>query len=249
MTLDEVLQRLEVLASHDPKDLAGMARFGINVDKAWVISIPKLRLLAREIKKEIAASQVPRNDETLHKLALEVWDSGIHEAKILAGFIDNPKQVTEAQMEKWVLDFDSWDVTDMVCGNLFDRTPFAVQKAKEWSARPEEFVKRAGFVLMAGLAVHDKKMPDTQFLEFLEIIKREAGDNRNFVKKAVNWALRAIGKSRNEKLYWAAVETCEDILDSSLRWEDEEKRAARFIAGDAHRELQKDYIKKRFGVE
>jgi 3-methyladenine DNA glycosylase AlkD len=304
MTYKEVMQKLESLASHDPKDLAGMARFGINVDKAWVISIPKLRILAREIRKicnskfevqnQFENSNIkkptslrgtkqsltvesdcrvvpPRNDDgemELHELALAVWDSGIHEAKILASFIDVPELVTEEQMEKWVLDFDSWDVTDMVCGNLFDRTQFAVLKAREWSARPEEFVKRAGFVLMAGLAVHDKAMPDEQFVEFLGIIQRESGDGRNFVKKAVNWALRAIGKSRNKYLYERAMETANvilnrgeesrtQILDPSCAQDDgdagslrlEAAKAMRFIVGDALRELEKDYIKRRFDIE
>ncbi len=233
MKYAEVMQQLESLASHDPKDLAGMARFGINVDKAWVISIPKLRILAKEVGKD-------------HQLALKVWDSGIHEAKILAGFIDDPKLVTAEQMEKWALDFDSWDVTDMICGNLFDRTENAVQKAIEWSTREETFVKRAGFVIMAGLAVHDKKMADKQFVEFLETIKCESGDNRNFVRKAVNWALRAIGKSRNRYLYEKTLSTAREILQSSQGWSDEEKKAARFIAGDALRELEKEYIRKRF---
>lgn len=129
MTYDEVMRRLKALASHDEKDLAGMARFGINVDNAWVISIPKLQSLAKEIRKEVFQS-----DER-HKLALEVWDSGVHEAKILASFIDDQKLVTEEQMEKWVLGFDSWDVTDQVCGYLFDATEFAVSKAIEWSSR------------------------------------------------------------------------------------------------------------------
>lgn len=243
MTYEQVMQKLESLASHDPKDLTGMARFGINVDKAWVISIPKLRAFAKEIVKQA------QDDVKRHELALTVWDSGIHEARILSGFIDDPRLVTEAQMEKWVLDFDSWDVTDMICGNLFDRTEFAVQKAIEWSGRPEEFVKRAGFVLMAGLAVHNKTMADGQFIEFLEIIKRESGDNRNFVRKAINWALRAIGKSRNENLYRAAMDTCDEILKKVGPFSEETTRAMRFIAGNAKRELQKDYIKNRFGIE
>jgi len=236
MNISEVMQKLEALASHDARDLAGMARFGINVDKAWVISIPKLRKFANEIGKD-------------HDLALAVWDTGIHEAKILAGFIDDSQFVTEKQMEDWVLGFDSWDVTDMICGNLFDRTQFAVEKAKVWSERPEEFVKRAGFVIMAALAVHDKKMPDKQFLEFLKIIKRESGDNRNFVRKAVNWALRSIGKSRNQFLYHAALKTSREIIASSIHWEVESRRAANFIAGDAIRELQKDYIKNKLGIK
>jgi len=237
MTYKEIMSRLEALSSHDPKDLAGMARFGINVDKAWVISIPKLRKLAAEIGRD-------------HSLAQEVWDSGIHEAKILAAFIDDPKEVTEKQMEEWVLGFDSWDVTDMVCGNLFDHSSLAIQKATEWSTRDEEFVKRAGFVLMAALAVHNKTMPDSRFVEFLDIIKKEVGDSRNFVRKAINWALRQIGKSRNQHLYIAAIDTANEILklaqDDKSGWSASESKAARWIARDALRELEKGYIRKRF---
>lgn len=246
MTSKDIMKRLESLASHSEKDLAGMARFGINVDKAWVISIPNLRKLAIDIKKRVAKDE-------LHLLAQEVWDTDVHEAKILAGFLDDPKQVTEVQMEEWVLGFDSWDVTDMVIGNLFDRTGFAVQKARDWSVRPEEFVKRAGFVLMAGLAVHNKSMPDEQFVEFLEIIKREASDDRNFVRKAINWALRSIAKSRNRYLYNVAIETAQEILalsdEQGSPWSNSEKKAARWIARDALRELEKDYIKRRFGIK
>jgi 3-methyladenine DNA glycosylase AlkD len=226
MNYNEVMQKLESLASHDPKDLAGMARFGINVDKAWVISIPNLRKLAKEIGKD-------------HELALKVWDSGIHEAKILAALIDDPKLVTEKQMEKWVLDFDSWDVTDQVCGNLFDRTALAIEKAREWSESSEEFVKRAGFVLMADLAVHNKQLSDGIFVDFLEIIKRESIDERNFVRKAVNWALRTIAKSRNINLYKLGLKTAYEIREIN-------NKTAQWIAGDAIRELEKDYIKNRF---
>jgi 3-methyladenine DNA glycosylase AlkD len=240
MTYEEVIQRLESLASHDPRDLAGMARFGINVDKAWVISIPKLRALAAEIRKQA------QDDVKRHELALKLWENGYHEAKILASMVDVPTLVTEEQMEKWVLDFDSWDVCDQTCSNLFDRTPFTLQKTLAWSARPETFVKRAGFVLMAVLAVHDKQMADAQFVEFLEIIQRESGDNRNFVRKAVNWALRSIGKSRNKYLYEKALETAEDILDQVKDDKTDESKAKKFIAGDALRELQKEYISKRF---
>jgi len=250
MTDKQVIKKLESLASHNPKDLEGMAHFGINVDKAWVISIPKLRGLASEVRKEVFGSD-------RHTLALEVWKSDIHEAKILAGFIDDPVNVTEEQMEDWVLGFDSWDVTDMVIGNLFDRSEFAVQKAREWSVRPEEYVKRAGFVLMAGLATHNKTMSDEQFVEFLDIIKRQAGDSRNFVRKSINWALRTIGKARNNYLYNKAMDAANEILkqvqddvsggaDGKTTWTDAEKKAARWIARDAIRELEKDYITKRF---
>jgi 3-methyladenine DNA glycosylase AlkD len=272
MRCEEVMFILEGLASHDPKDLAGMARFGINVDKAWVISIPKLRNLAKEIKRDVISTEMEkssqgalerslgsaRDDKSavyLHELALRLWDTGIHEAKILASMIDEPRLVTEVQMEKWVLNFDSWDVCDQVCSNLFDRTEFAVKKATEWSKRSEEFVKRAGFVLMAVLAVHEKTMPDKQFLEFLNIIKRESEDNRIMVRKAVNWALRSIGKSRNSVLYDKAMEMANKIVSSQIsptkgRTDSnaEGRRAARWIANDALRELKKDYIKQRFEI-
>jgi 3-methyladenine DNA glycosylase AlkD len=233
MTAKEVLKRLEGFASHDPKDLAGMARFGINVDKAWVISIPKLRKLAKDLKREL-------DPGLCHNLALEVYNSGIHEAKILAGFVDSPRLVTEDQMEKWVCSFDSWDVVDMVCNNLFDRTEFAVKKAKEWSKREEEFVKRAGFVLMAGLSVHDKKMEDEIFESFLKIIEREAWDERNFVRKAISWALRQIGKSRNVNLYQKSLKLSKKLYES-------ENKSERWVGSDAYRELTKEYITKRFG--
>jgi 3-methyladenine DNA glycosylase AlkD len=172
-----------------------------------------------------------------HQLAQDLWASGIHEARILAGMIDDPKLVTEEQLEHWVVDFDSWDVCDQCCSNLFDRTPFAHKKAVEWSKRGEEFVKRGGFVLMAALAVHDKTAGDQAFEAFFPIIKREATDDRNFVKKAVNWALRNIGK-RNESLNRRAIEVAEEIkqIDS---------RTARWIASDAIRELTSEKVKKR----
>lgn len=151
--------------------------------------------------------------------------------------IDEPKMVTVKQMENWVKDFDSWDLCDQCCGDLFDKTEFAYQKAMEWSKRDEEFVKRAGFVLMAKLALHDKKAEDKAFLTFLPIIKRESIDDRNFVKKAVNWALRQIGK-RNVDLNIAAVETAKEIqkMDS---------RSAKWIAADALRELTSEAVQQR----
>lgn len=237
--IKDVMAKLEKLATHNPKDLAGMARFGINVENAWVISIPKLRKLAKEVGKN-------------HQLALKLWDTKVHEARILAGFVDEPEKVTEAQMEKWVADFDSWDVCDLVCSSLFDRTSFAYKKALEWSKRREEFIKRAGFVLMAALSVHDKSAGDEKFYPFLEAIKREATDERNFVRKAVNWALRQIGKSRNKNLYKRALKTAEEILkptrggQASQNDISEGAKAARWIANDAIRELNKDYIKKKF---
>ncbi len=215
VSFDEMLARLKSLAN--PGNVEGMARFGINPQGTLGVSVKDLRLLARGVRD--------------HNLAFQLWQSGIHEARILAALVDDPRQVTEAQMDAWVLDFDSWDVCDQACLILFDKTPYAPAKVREWTARPEEFVKRAGFALMAGLAWHDKRAPDSLYLEFLPIIQRESTDKRNFVKKAVNWALRQIGK-RNASLCAAAVATALEIqqFDSS---------AARWIAGDALRELQK----------
>ena len=159
--------------------------------------MPVLRKMAKEIGRR-------------HDLADELWRSAIHEARILAALIDDPGKVTDDQMERWVLEIDSWDVCDQLCSNLFSRTALAREKAAAWSGRPETFVKRAGFVLMACLAVHDKKADDAIFVEFLPLIVREAGDDRNFVKKAVNWALRQIGK-RNPVLNRLSVETAREI--------------------------------------
>ncbi len=210
----EILRHLKSL--RNPRNIAGMARFGINPRNTLGVSIPTLRRIARQAGKD-------------HRLAQELWKSGIHEARILAAMVDVQEQVTQAQMERWVKDFDSWDVCDQVCSNLFDKTAFAHRKAVEWSRREEEYVKRAGFVLMAALAVHDKQAGDAAFRKFLPLIQRAATDDRNFVKKAVNWALRQIGK-RNRALNRAAIATAREIqcIDS---------KAARWIAADALREL------------
>jgi 3-methyladenine DNA glycosylase AlkD len=198
-----------------------MARFAVPIDKALGIPTSALRKLAREIGKD-------------HELAENLWKSGVHEARILAALVDEPRKVTEAQAERWLRDFDSWDVCDCCCGNLFDKRPFAYRKAAEWSRRKEEFAKRAGFALMAALAVHDKKAAEAKFLKFLPLIKRESLDERNFVKKGVNWALRQIGK-RNSRLNQAAVKAAQEIrkMDS---------RSARWIAADALRELTSEAV-------
>jgi 3-methyladenine DNA glycosylase AlkD len=195
-----------------------MERFGIDSTKALGISIPVLRSLAKEIGVD-------------HDLASVLWKSGIHEARILASLIGDPAKVTEEQMDEWVSEFDSWDVCDGCCGNLFDRTKFARTKAFEYSKREREFEKRAGFSLMAYLAVHDKNAPDKEFLDFLPVIKREAIDERNFVRKSVNWALRQIGK-RNLKLNRAAIKTAKEISEMK------DSKSARWVAYDALRELQ-----------
>lgn len=219
---NDILNKLKSLSN--PKAVEGMARYGINPENTYGISIPNLRKIARETGKN-------------HALAQELWASGIHEARILASMIDDPKMATEEQLESWVKDFDSWDVCDQCCMNLFKKTGLAYRKAVEWSESDEEFVKRAGFVLMACLAVGDKKADDKQFEVFLPIIRREASDNRNFVKKAVNWALRQIGK-RNANLNKKAIETSKEIqkMDS---------RSAKWIASDAIRELTSESVLKR----
>lgn len=218
----KILKRLKSLSN--PETLAGMGRFGINIENALGISIYTLRPMAKEIGKN-------------HKLAQQLWSSGFHEARILASFIDEQDKVTEKQMENWVKDFDSWDVCDLVCGNLFDRTEFAYRKAVEWTSREEEFVKRAGFVLMATLSVHDKKASDKDFEKFFPIIKRKSNDDRNFVKKAVNWALRQIGK-RNLNLNKKAIKVAKEIKNMDTK-------SARWIASDALRELTSEKIQKR----
>jgi 3-methyladenine DNA glycosylase AlkD len=222
MELSDILDRLNALGSE--RNRAGMARFGIRTERALGISVTDLRKVAREVGHD-------------HALALALWETDIHEARIMASIVDDPKAVTEEQMERWVADFDSWDLCDQCCGNLFAKTPFAFRKAEEWTGREAEFEKRAGFALMAALAVHGKKASDADYLPFLEIIKREATDERNFVKKAVNWALRQIGK-RDEWLNRAAIETAREIAALP-------SRPARWIAADALRELTGEAVQKR----
>jgi len=206
-----------------PRDREGMARFGINPNNTLGVSIYKLRPMATEIR---------RSCDDCHSLAQELWASGIHEARILAVFVDDPKLVTEKQMDSWAKDFDSWDVCDQACTSLFDQSPLAWKTVKKWAARDEEFVKRGAFALIAGLAWHNKKAKDSDFDGFFPIIKRASTDERNYIRKAVNWALRNIGK-RNLNLNRKAISCAKEIqkLDS---------KAARWIAADALRELQSE---------
>ena len=222
MEYREVMRILKTLGS--PENVAGMVRFGIVVRNAYGVSAPALKKLAK---------QIGRN----HALAQQLWRSGNHDARCLAGLIDYPAAVDERQMENWAKDFDSWAVVDGTCNNLFRKTAIAHQKAAEWAKREQEFVKRAGFSLMACLAVHDKDAADAQFLRYLALIKREARDERNFVKKAVSWALRQIGK-RNLRLRRQAIKTATEIhaLDSA---------AARWIASNALRELKSEKVQLR----
>ncbi|HZW04149.1 MAG TPA: DNA alkylation repair protein [Anaerolineaceae bacterium] len=214
LTLETALAELH--RQSDPARRAGMARYGIDTSRALGVPMPAIRSLAR--------------GQRSHALALELWASGIHEARILASLVDDPRQVTREQMEAWVADFNSWDVCDQVCGNLFDRTPYAVDCVFAWSQRQPEFEKRAAYALIAWLAVHDKKAPDSLFLSFLPVVEQGATDPRNFVKKAVNWALRQTGK-RNAALRTAALQAAHRIraIDSP---------AARWVAADAIRELE-----------
>ena len=215
MQYQNIIKQLKSKAN--PANAAGMARFGINPKNTLGISIPELRKMAKKIGKN-------------HSLALELWDSGIHEARLLAGFIDDKSMITEKQMESWVKDFDSWDICDQVCSNLFDKTPYAYKNALKWSKDKREFVKRAGYVLMACLAVHDKKAEDKQMIKFFPAIIKGSTDERNFVKKAVNWALRQIGK-RNSRLNKEALIVSKKILSIP-------SKSAAWIATDAIRELQ-----------
>lgn len=223
-TLEEALARLHAHAH--PDQLAGMAKFGLVGDKRLGLSVPEMRQIARELKRD-------------HSLALALWDTGIPEALMVASMIDDPKQLTEDQMDDWVKDFMTWDVCDQVCGNLFDKSPLAWKKVTEWSGRDEEFAKRAAFALTAYLAWHDRTSPDEQFMALLPLIRRAATDERNYVKKAVNWALRGVGK-RNRALNAAAIEMAHKIAQM-------DSKSARWIASDALRELTGDSVQKRLG--
>jgi 3-methyladenine DNA glycosylase AlkD len=213
------------LRSHrNPKNIAGMARFGISTKNTYGISVSVLRATAKEIGKN-------------HLLAGKLWASGVHEARVLASMIDDPALVTGQQMDQWAREFDSWDVCDQCCGNLFVKTKHAYEKALEWSSADQEFVKRAGYALMAYLAVHDTNADDKTLAHFLPIIKKGSDDERNFVKKSVNWALRQIGK-RNLQLNRMAVKTAKEIGEL-------ESKSAKWIAADALRELQSETILSR----
>lgn len=219
---EEILKKLKAKAR--PDQLEGMARYGMVAEKRLGVSVPDMRKIAKEVGKD-------------HRLAIELWKTGIAEARIVAAMVDEPEKVTEEQMEDWVKDINSWDICDQICMNLFEKTSLARKKILDWSQREEEFVKRTAFALIACLAWHDKEAEDKEFIELLTVIKSGATDDRNFVKKAVNWALRNIGK-RNLRLNKAAIKTAKEIrqIDS---------KAARWIASNAIRELEGDAVQKR----
>ena len=222
VSVKDVLDKLQSKAK--PDQLEGMAKYGMAVERRLGVSVPDMRKLAKEIGKD-------------HKLALVLWKTGIAEARLVAAMVGDPDKLTEEQMEDWVKGIDSWDVCDQVCMNLFEKNQLAWKKIVDWSERQEEFVKRTAFSLIACLAWHDKKASDEKFIELFPVIKRGATDERNFVKKAVNWALRNIGK-RNLNLNKAAINTAKEIqrLDS---------KAARWVASDTLRELESEAVQIR----
>ena len=194
----------------------GMARYAIPSERAFGISMVPLQQKARRLRPD-------------HELALALWETAWYEARLLAVFIDDPASVTPAQMDRWCRDFDSWALCDTTCFHLFDRTPHAWGRVSVWSRRRGEFQKRAGFALVASLALHDKETGDAPFRRALTLIEREATDGRNFVKKAVNWALRSVG-NRNPALHAAATAMAKRLAAS-------EDPAARWVGKDALRQL------------
>ena len=222
VSVEAVLEKLKEKANQS--NLEGMQRYGITISHRLGVSIPNMRKIAKEVGKD-------------HVLAPELWKKGLSETQILAAMVDEPEKATEKQMEDWVKDFDSWDVCDQVCMNLFEQTSFAWSKIREWSRREEEFAKRAAFALIACLAWHDKQALDQDFTNLFPVIKCGALDGRNYVKKAVNWALRNVGK-RNLNLNVAAIELARELqrVDS---------KSARWIGSDAVKELESESVQRR----
>ena len=221
-SVDEVLNMLRAKAR--PDQLEGMARYGIVGEKRLGVSMPGLRQIAKQVGKD-------------HQLALRLWQTGIPEAMILASMVDVPGEATEQQMDQWVRDLNSWDVCDQACMNLFEKTPLAWKKIRDWSTHEEEFVRRAAFALAACLAWHDKEAPDDRFLALLPVIKEGATDERRMVKKAVSWALRNIGK-RNRHLHGVILQVVSELQDM-------DSRSARWIARDVVRDLSSDATRRR----
>ncbi len=219
---EDILGKLKAKAN--PNSVRGMARYGMNAERRLGVSVPYMRRIAQELGKS-------------HELALELWKTEIPEARILASMIGEPEKLTDHQMEEWVKDINSWDVCDQVCMNLFEKTPIAWRKILEWAEREEEFVKRTAFALVACIAWHKKELEDEEFIKLLPVLKQGATDNRNFVKKAVSWALRNIGK-RNLNLNKAAIEAAKEIRQTDVK-------AARWIASTTLRELESEAVQKK----
>ena len=223
-----VEEALNLLRPHgSEKNRAGMARYGINVDKAFGVSMPNIRAAGKAIAYD-------------HDLAQALWDTEIHEARILASLVDKPQWVTPDQMDRWAGDFNSWDLCDQVTGGLFDKTPYAHEKAIEWAGDEREFVKRAAFAMMAWRAVHDKTAVDDALKTYLPLIRREATDPRNFVKKAVNWALRQMGK-RSPALHGPCLELARELAES-------DDRTARWVGKGAVKELESEAVRERLDL-
>jgi 3-methyladenine DNA glycosylase AlkD len=220
--VEEVLRKLRAEAK--PENVAGMASYGMSFEGRLGVAVPSMRKIAKSVGMD-------------HHLALALWETGIAEARIVASMIDDAAMLTEEQMEEWVRGLNSWDVCDQVCMNLFEKTPLAWKKIADWSAREEEFVRRAAFALLACLAWHDKQAADAQFAEFFHLIKRTATDERKYVKKAVNWALRNIGK-RNRALNQAALVLAQEIQGLGAK-------SARWIGADAIKELTSEAVQER----
>jgi 3-methyladenine DNA glycosylase AlkD len=208
----------------DPAFRAGLARFGLPTQKAFGLPVATIQKYAKTLGPD-------------HRLARELWKTGWTDARMLAAFVGEPARVTPAEMDAWCRDFDSWGIVDTVCFKLWDQSPHAWTKAAQWTKRTPEFEKRAGFVLMACLAAHDKTAKDAAFLKFLPLIERGASDERNFVKKGVSWALRHIGH-RNAKLHAAAVKTARKLAKS-------EDRTQRWVGKDALSDLQRPIVVKK----
>ena len=224
-TLAQAMDKLRSKSA--PGSLKGMARFGIDITNTLGVSMPNIRGIGKEITKD-------------HELAQELWKSGINEAKILASLVDHPKWVTSKQMDDWAGEFNSWDVCDQVCGNLFDKTPLIDEKIEDWRNDKREFVRRAAFAMIAWRAVHDKKSEDEIFLSYLPFIEEASDDYRNFVRKAVNWALRQIGK-RSSSLHAPALALSKKLAESN-------DKSKRWIGKDAFKELDGEIIRRRLGV-
>lgn len=220
--VESVIAALKKLSSKHTRD--GMARYGLPSDKAFGVGVGQMQQLAKRLGRN-------------HELAEALWQTGWYEARMMAAFLDEPERVTAAQMDRWCRVFDNWGIVDTVCFKLFDVTPHAIRKAEQWSGRKEEFQKRAGFVLMACVGVHNKQAGDEQFRKWLPLIETGANDERNFVKKGVSWALRVIGR-RSLELNAAAIELAQRLSTSS-------QASARWIGKDALRELKGPVVKRK----
>jgi 3-methyladenine DNA glycosylase AlkD len=218
-TLKEILAEMRTLAN--PAARESMARFGIQAENVIGLSVPQIRLIARRTSRS-------------QPVAEQLWDTGIHDARILASLVADPNVISPETMDKWAQETDSWDICDACCGNLFDRTPHAWRKIRQWAPDEREFVRRAAFATLATIAVHDKKAPDHLFMTALPLIEKYAFDDRNFARKGLNWALRNIGK-RNPVLRKAAIACAERVRDQN-------SKASRWIGTDALRELKTSLI-------